>query len=95
MLIYNIDITDGLVNGAFGTVTRLIDVKSGNTTEIKFIEVSFDNKRVGKRLGTKVNNENRVLIERVEEMVGKDGNIFRKQFPLKLAWACSVHKVQG
>lgn len=95
MLIYNIDITDGLVNGAFGTVTRLIDVKSGNTTEIKFIEVSFDNKRVGKRLGTKVNNENRVIIERVEEMVGKDGNIFRKQFPLKLAWACSVHKVQG
>lgn len=95
MLIYNVDIADGLVNGAFGTVTKLVHRESANTSEVKLVEVCFDNNSVGKRRGTKVNNEIRVLIERVEEMVGKDCNIVRKQFPLKLAWACSVHKVQG
>ncbi|XP_065942484.1 uncharacterized protein [Magallana gigas] len=68
MLIYNIDIADGLVNGAFGTVTKLLHGKSANASEVKLVEVCFDNKSVGKRRGTKVNNEIRVLIERVEEM---------------------------
>ena len=94
MLIYNVDIADGLVNGAFGTVTRIVHEKS-DKKEVKFVEVSFDNKNVGKRRGSKVNNDIRVLLEKVEEMVTKDGSITRKQFPLKLAWACSVHKVQG
>ena len=93
MLIYNIDIEDGLVNGAFGTVTNI--VREGPEKDIKFVEVQFDNKNVGRRRGRKINNNLRVLIEKVEDMAGKNGSIVRKQFPLKLAWACSVHKVQG
>ncbi|XP_078328201.1 uncharacterized protein LOC144623627 [Crassostrea virginica] len=93
MLIYNIDIEDGLVNGAFGTVTNI--VRQGSEKDIKFVEVQFDNKNVGRRRGRKINNTLRVLLEKVEDMAGKNGSIVRKQFPLKLAWACSVHKVQG
>lgn len=54
MLIYNVDIADGLVNGAFGTVTKLVHRESANTSEVKLVEVCFDNNSVGKRRGTKV-----------------------------------------
>lgn len=77
MLIYNVDIVDGLVNGVFGIVIRLVYGKV-NILEVKLIEVCFDNNNVGKWWGIKVNSEFRVLIEWVEEMVGKGGNIVRK-----------------
>lgn len=93
MLIYYVDIADGLAHCAFGTVTKLVYGQSATASEVKLIEVSFDNQSVGKRRGKKVNNEIRVFIERVEELVGKDSNFVRKQFPVKLAWAYSVHKV--
>lgn len=78
MLIYNIDIVDGLVNGVFGIVIKLLYGKFVNVLEVKLVEVCFDNKSVGKWCGIKVNNEIRVFIEWVEEMVGKNRNIVRK-----------------
>ena len=45
MIITNIDVTDGLTNGAMGTVTNiLIDERTGKMITIL---VSFDNKHVG------------------------------------------------
>uniref|UniRef100_A0A8C9XAX3 ATP-dependent DNA helicase n=1 Tax=Sander lucioperca TaxID=283035 RepID=A0A8C9XAX3_SANLU len=72
MLIRNIDISDGLVNGVVGTVCLL--QFDENATVPKTIYVNFDNQRIDK--------------------VTNSGGI-RRQFPLRLAWACTIHKVQG
>ena len=45
MIATNIDVTDGLTNGAMGTVTNVvIDEKTG---KMSIILVSFDSKHVG------------------------------------------------
>ena len=99
MLTRNVDVSDGLVNGATGTVTTFTSTTCNKQTakdyaEIKAIEVKFDNGRVGKKTGKEYVDGNRVCIERIEEEMRKSG-ITRHQFPLKLAWACTAHKVQG
>ncbi|XP_069108859.1 uncharacterized protein [Argopecten irradians] len=93
MLTKNVDVSDGLVNGAFGTVKQLVKENSSET--IKCVEVCFDNKKVGLKQGRKVGDETFVMIERHEEIIGRNSRNTRRQFPLKLAWACTVHKVQG
>ncbi len=59
--------------------------------------LSFDNDKVGMKLRKKFasssNDGNSVPIEIQEESVGKKW--VRHQFPLKLCWACTAHKVQG
>lgn len=64
---------------------------------IKAIGVQFDNENVGARTGKKIAKGHIVLIERIEEEVkiNKSNSIVRHQFPLKLSWACTAHKVQG
>uniref|UniRef100_A0AAR2L016 ATP-dependent DNA helicase n=1 Tax=Pygocentrus nattereri TaxID=42514 RepID=A0AAR2L016_PYGNA len=71
MLLKNIDVSDGLVNGAFGTVNE-----------------------VSKHPGLKPGLTKATSIQPEEERVTNNGGI-RRQFPLKLAWACTIHKVQG
>ena len=99
MLTRNVDVSDGLVNGATGTVTTFTSTTCNKQTakdytEIKAIEVKFDDRRVGKKTGKECEDGNRVCIERIEEEMRKS-SITRHQFPLKLAWACTAHKVQG
>ncbi|VDI30095.1 Hypothetical predicted protein [Mytilus galloprovincialis] len=73
MSIRNIDTTDGLVNGAFGSVTG---IEKSQNDEIRAVFVKFDHP------------------ESVEEVLhGK--NVTRKQLPLRLGWAATIHKVQG
>ena len=91
MLTRNIDVSDGLVNGSFGTVVEYRQ----SPKEIIFI--SFDSKDAGAK--HKINipgkSEMAVCIERHEEQLDNKRTISRRQFPMKLAYACTVHKVQG
>ncbi|KAM7418505.1 hypothetical protein PAMA_015902 [Pampus argenteus] len=98
MLIKNVDISDGLVNGVCGTVTDI----AYRTSECKFpqvVYVKFDNDKVGTQ--SRKNSPRTPLVvagstgvEPVEERATKKGGM-RRQFPLKLAWACTAHKTQG
>ncbi len=96
MLTKNIDVSDGLVNGVFGTVSQII-MSQDKPNEAKCIKVKFDNAKVGMKLKRKSaacsSDEESVSIETVEEQVGK--KCVRHQFLLKLSFACTAHKVQG
>lgn len=75
MLLQNLDVSSGLVNGACGNVTSLNE---------KTVTVKFDNgveKEIGK---IRVNSYKRGKVV-----------YSRTQIPLKLAYACTIHKVQG
>ncbi|KAK3094305.1 hypothetical protein FSP39_000082 [Pinctada imbricata] len=103
MLIRNIDISDGLVNGAQGVVVAFLRRQS----EIEVVFVEFQGSEIGKstRLKSKHVTQQRQFpkatpIERTEISFTVNKNnkgltISRSQFPLKLCWACTVHKVQG
>lgn len=64
MLIRNIDVSDGLVNGVIGTVLEISEESNG---DIKSITVSFDNKKVGEKTGFKRGSYFAVQIHRCEE----------------------------
>ena len=99
MLTYNIDVSDGLSNGATGTVSHIILL--GNT--VITILVEFDDPKVGikaRRLSQYRNDHpNSVPITRHEATfnigVRKCINATRRQFPIRLSWASTIHKVQG
>ncbi|KAK3083914.1 hypothetical protein FSP39_005261 [Pinctada imbricata] len=96
MLTRNVNVADGLANGVIGTVQEIIVTNgSGNSNkQVKVVRVIFDDERVGKNSGKKINDKIVVDIERVEDEPTRSC-IVRHQFPLKLAWACTAHKVQG
>lgn len=73
--------SSGLVNGSRGTVVRFLE---GSIGEIA-VEVKFDNgliERIGRMEHTVRTGEGLVVMT-------------RRQVPLKLAWAVTVHKSQG
>ena len=99
MLVSNIDVNDGLSNGVTGTVSHIVVLADKVVTVL----VEFDNPKVGikaKRLSHyRDNHPNAVPVTRHE--IGFDigkrkcVNATRRQFPLKLCWASTIHKVQG
>ena len=92
MLMRNVSIAEGLVNGAFGTVVRLEPEDSAS--EVKKIYVKFDQKT--NVSSTDMNNEETCIgIEPYEENMSSYRNVKRQQFPLKLGWAATIHKCQG
>ena len=100
MITVNIDVSDGLVNGVCGTVEGLNKVLD----KVQVVFVSFDSKRIGSnaiaKSSFKSTYPHAVPIKRhdVQFYAGRGHKPImarRSQFPLTLAWACTIHKVQG
>ena len=101
MLTSNIDVGDKLSNGQIGTVFHIYVDRSKRASKIY---VKFDDESAGLKLRSRDNFarlHNCVPVERVETKIkirttkSFSPEIKRTQFPLMLAWACTVHKVQG
>ncbi|XP_072232324.1 uncharacterized protein [Leuresthes tenuis] len=95
MLKKNIDVSDGLVNGVCGMVVEIINGEDEDDIPIA-IHVEFEDPNVGKmqRSKSKRSSERSTIVEVQEDQVSNAGGI-RRQFPLTLAWAMTVHKCQG
>ena len=101
MITKNIDVSDGLTNGAMGTVTDI--VLDTTTLIVKTILVKFDYESIGQEACSvsmyKHINKMSVPIQRkqasfaVGEKESCQGS--RTQFPIALAWAVTIHKCQG
>ncbi|XP_071150937.1 uncharacterized protein, partial [Mytilus edulis] len=94
MLIRNIDITIGLVNGVIGTVISILPGLKESSLPCA-VKVLFDNKSIGRKPVSSSQPREHIPIDitPIEENLKK--NAVRHQFPLQLAWACTTHKVQG
>ena len=99
MLTTNVDVSDGLVNGARGEV---VHIAANSTNSVTHILVKSSNGEFGAkaRHASPFNNHSNAVPLTKHETVfltkGKRGSeITRVQFPLTLAWATTIHKVQG
>ena len=106
MLTFNLDTSDGLTNGALGEV---IGYDISTEGRIKTIYVNFDDKRIGKNkrilssiLEKRFPETNASPIEKLEFTFSQSKKSYTVsssalafQFPLKLAWAITGHKIQG
>ncbi|XP_062615266.1 uncharacterized protein LOC134277003, partial [Saccostrea cucullata] len=97
MLTRNCNVEDGLVNGVMGHITHFVYGQIHGVNTVIAVGVKFDNINVGMKSGNKTRNGNIVLLERIQEEIleQKTKNVVRYQFPLRLSWACTAHKVQG
>ena len=105
MLTYNVDTADCLTNGAFG---EIVGFEFGANESIRLIYVHFHNNEVGKErrrnnieIQKKFPDKNVVGIERLEfsyslsKKANGSSSAVAFQFPLRLAFASTAHKVQG
>ena len=104
MITTNINISDRLINGQMGTVTKVAINPSTNRPSVIYIK--FDDSQAGVNAIQKHSHQyaretNSVPIQpvlaRIKIRKGKPSSpeLQRLQFPVTLAWACTVHKVQG
>ena len=100
MLTTNLDVTDGLCNGVMGTVKKIVNTKNEQGLP-QAVWVLFDNERVGAS-SRQLTPPPRLLHPQcvqikphTEQFSFQNMNITRHQYPLRLAWACTVHKTQG
>ena len=96
MLTSNIDIKDRLINGQMG---EIFDFHYTGNNTIDVIFVKFDDELAGlnqMRKSRFAMEHNVVPVYRINSRIST-GKTFavRVQFPLALAYACTVHKVQG
>ena len=93
----NIDVADGLSNGARGEIVKVTYLNG----KVRFVLVAFENSSIGKNAKQRnpymSDHPNAVPVYRqsVSFQLGKGLTVTRTQFPITLAWACTVHSVQG
>lgn len=100
MLTTNVDVQDGLVNGARGEIAHIVTNANNDVTTVL---VKFDNEKVGIKAYQssqyRSSYPKAVPLTKIEVVFlakGKRGaEVTRLQFPLTLAWATTIHKVQG
>ena len=99
MLTTNVNVSDGLTNGAMGTVTELVGTENRGITVVL---VRFDSDRIGQEtiMGSKYRavHPTSVPIYRAEAMFTLNTisvRVSRSQFPLQLCWGVTIHKCQG
>ncbi|CAI5689169.1 unnamed protein product [Oreochromis niloticus] len=93
MLTRNLDTLNGLVNGAFGILVKV--VRSENDGHIIKLGLRMDNRQpMRHNRSANAASDDLVYIERAEESLKFKGAV-RRQFPVKLAFACTIHKTQG
>ena len=98
MLTVNLDVQDMLTNGQIGVVKHIKIIEN----KVSIIYTKLDDPDAGKKLITKNSNariHNWVPVKRHETSfiirnTNKSIAIKRTQLPLKLSWACIIHKVQ-
>ncbi|KAI5614793.1 hypothetical protein C0J50_11103, partial [Silurus asotus] len=95
MVMRNLDVEDGLANGSFGTIAKIVSETKDGVMAVKMIGLEMDNPSAGQKHRKRLDGEqdNLVYVERFEERISK--GVVRQQFPVKLAYACTAHKVQG
>ncbi|KAK7149216.1 hypothetical protein R3I94_008742 [Phoxinus phoxinus] len=95
MVTRNLDVEDGLCNGCFGKISRIVNKTKDGIDTVHMLGLQLDNPHAGKKNRKRVQGEDDdcVYIERSEESLRKGA--VRRQFPIKLAYACTAHKVQG
>ncbi|XP_068069853.1 uncharacterized protein [Danio rerio] len=95
MMIRNLDVEDGLVNGCFGNIGNIVTKTRDGIAFVHMLGIQPDNPNAGQKYRRRLQGDQDTLvyIERSEEPVKK--RAVRRQFPIKLAYACTAHKVQG
>lgn len=96
MLTRNIDVSQGLVNGSFCTLVRVLTSEQNGFAQVTMLGLKMDDKTAGRNYRNRApgGHDDVVYIERAEENLKQKGVVCR-QFPIKLAFACTIHKVQG
>ena len=92
-----IDVADGLANGTRGIIKSIVTNDQGCVTTIL---VQFDDKKVGQK--AKASNQYKSpypdavpIYRHGVPFQHKNITVFWSQFPLVLAWASTIHSVQG
>ncbi|KAJ8042548.1 ATP-dependent DNA helicase PIF1 [Holothuria leucospilota] len=100
ILTSNLVVSDGLVNGVTGKVTKIIHGNRPNG-QPEAVCILFDETRVGRQYRKQrpppqnLDPATIVLKPHKEIYSFNLHHITRHQYPLKLAWALTIHKVQG
>ena len=97
MLLWNINISVGLVNGSVGIIKDFIYLKNQKAPNLPHIIIISFNDYSGPPSFNGVGQEKWVAIEAEKYKWGgkEDSDHYRKQFPIHLAWALTIWKCQG